>query len=322
MSMLYCIMIVRIAYFENVSTRRGCFTAMTVLVLGGEGMLGHKMTQVLRNRFPEVICTLYGSLSDDFYRKIDLFKEGPVIERVNATDFSTLTNILEKIQPDAVVNCIGIIKQRDETRNAIISITLNSLLPHKLAEICAPWGGRVIHFSTDCVFNGHKGNYTEDDPSDAEDFYGKSKFLGEVSAPNAVTLRTSIIGRELCHYKSLLEWFLSQNGGQTNGFRRVMYSGVTTNFLAGVVADILDKHNSLSGLYQVTSQTISKHDLLCQVRDAFSLDVEIVPDDTEVSDRSMLCKKLDSAIGYVAPRWPDLVRELKDDPTPYQKWRE
>ena len=294
---------------------------MKILVLGGEGMLGHKMFQTLLARYPDTACTVRGSLDGPFYRRIDLFREGTVLEKVDAMDLSALGRTLRKIRPGFIVNCVGVIKQREEVNAAVPTITLNALLPHQLAENAKEWGGKVIHFSTDCVFNGKRGCYTEDDPSDAEDLYGKSKFLGEVVAENALTLRTSIIGRELFHFRSLLEWFLAQKGETFCGFRRVIYSGVTTNYLARLVGDLITDHPCLSGLYQVTSPPICKYDLLCLLRDAFKLDVEIVPDESEVSDRSMAGDAFLRATGYPAPDWPDLVAQLANDPTPYEKWR-
>jgi dTDP-4-dehydrorhamnose reductase len=182
------------------------------------------------------------------------------------------------------------------------------------------WGGRVVHFSTDCVFNGHRGNYSEEDVSDAEDLYGKSKFLGEVTVANALTLRTSIIGRELTEHRSLLDWFLSQNHKTVRGYRKVIYSGVTTNHLAELVASIIQKHPGLNGLYQVASEPISKYDLLCLVREAYQLDVRIEPDDLEMSDRSMRCDRLREAIAYKCPAWPVLAHQLAEDTIPYESW--
>jgi dTDP-4-dehydrorhamnose reductase len=260
-------------------------------------------------------------LGEPFYQRVDLFRKGRVIDKVDAMDFPRLHEILDSEQPGYIVNCIGVIKQREEARAAIPSITLNSLLPHKLAESAASWGGRVIHFSTDCVFSGKRGNYIEEDPSDAEDLYGKSKYLGEVSGENALTLRTSIIGRELSQFKSLLEWLLSQKGKTIRGFKRVIYSGVTTNYMAQLVGNLIADYPNLSGLYQVTGPAISKYELLCMLRDAYKLDVEIIPDDREVSDRSLIGEKFIKATGYGLPRWQDMVTELANDPTPYDKWR-
>ena len=260
-------------------------------------------------------------MDEPFYRKIPLFCTGNVVDRVDAMDFGAIRRILGEHRPDWVINCIGIIKQREEAKAAIPSITLNSLFPHKLAEFAREWGGRAIHFSTDCVFSGRQGNYTEESPSDAEDLYGKSKYLGEVTAENALTLRTSIIGRELAHFRSLLEWFLSQDGKTVRGFRRVIYSGVTTNYLAQLVGDLIADHPSLTGLYQVTGPPVSKHDLLCMIREAFDLNIEIIPDEREISDRSMVGEKFRRATGYSQPEWPALLKQLADDPIPYGDWR-
>ena len=294
---------------------------MKILVLGGEGMLGHKMFQTLLSPYPDTTCTVARPLGATFYQRIDLFRQGRVIDKVDAMDFPRLHEILDAERPGYIVNCIGMIKQREASKAAIPSITLNSLLPHKLAEWAGGWGGRGIHFSTDCVFSGRNGGYSEASPSDAEDLYGKSKYLGEVAVGNALTLRTSIIGRELANFRSLLEWFLSQKGKSVRGFKRVIYSGVTTNYMADLVSRILSGHPTLYGLYQVTSPAISKYDLLCMIRNAFQLDIEIVPDENEVSDRSMVGDAFLRATGYRSPDWPGLVAQLANDPTPYEKWR-
>jgi len=294
---------------------------MNVLVLGAEGMLGHKVYQVLGERLPGVAGTIYGALSDPFYRRVDLFHRGEIIERVDAMDFPALRALILERRPAHLVNCIGIIKQRDEASLPIPSIALNSLLPHLLADWASTYGGRVFHFSTDCVFSGERGGYTEDDPPDARDLYGRTKFLGEVRAAGALTLRTSIIGRELREFRSLLEWFLSQEGGTVRGFRRHIYSGVTTPYMARLVARLIEEHPDLSGLYQVTGRTIDKHALLCKLRDAFHLDVEVVPDDSTRCDRSMVGDRFVRATGIEPPPWDELVAELAADPTPYRRWR-
>jgi dTDP-4-dehydrorhamnose reductase len=291
-----------------------------VLVLGGTGMLGHKLFQVMRERFPRTICTTRKDVRHPPFDRVELLQGGDVISGVDVMDIDRLRDLLAELQPDYVVNCVGIIKQRDESKSAIPSITVNSLLPHKLAAVTKQWGGRLIHFSTDCVFSGNRGGYSEEDDSDAEDLYGKSKFLGEVDTENALTLRTSIIGRELVEHKSLLDWFLSQNHKTVKGFKRVIYSGVTTNQMAEVITYIIQKHPTLSGRYQVVSDPISKYDLLCLLRDAYCLDIEITPDETVVSDRSMKGDRFRSATGYVSPPWHTLVKNLSDDPTPYDRW--
>jgi dTDP-4-dehydrorhamnose reductase len=291
-----------------------------IVVVGGAGMLGHKMFQILRGRFPGTLCTTREDVRKPPFDRVELLQGADVITGVDVTDFDRLHGILKELKPDFIVNCVGIVKQRREARMAIPCIMINSLLPHKLAVFAEEWGGRVIHPSTDCVFDGKRGRYTECDDCNAEDLYGKSKFLGELNCDNGLTLRTSIIGRELVSHVSLLDWFLMQQGKAIRGFRRVVYSGVTTNQLAEVVFLIIQKFPTLHGLFQVVSDPISKHDLLCLIRDAFQLNVDIIPDDQEVSDRSMTGSKFHEATGYVSPPWTELVDRLAKDPTPYARW--
>ncbi len=293
---------------------------MKIAVLGATGMLGHKMFQTLSRQFDSVTGFAYEDVTAPPFDKVDLFQGLEMVTGVNAADFQTLEKTLAAIRPDYIVNCIGIIKQRETASAYIPCIELNTLLPHKLAAFAKEWGGRVIHFSTDCVFDGKRGGYTEEDFSNAEDLYGKSKFLGEVAGENALTLRTSIIGRELTSHKSLLDWVLSQNGKTVKGFKNVIYSGVTTNQMAEVVTMIIEKFPELSGIYQVVADPISKYDMLCLIRDAFKLDMKIIPEAETVSDRSMKGGKLKAATGYVSPPWPELMANLANDPTPYADW--
>jgi dTDP-4-dehydrorhamnose reductase len=291
-----------------------------VTVLGASGMLGHKMFQRLRSIFPSTTAIMRRTKTSPPFCHIGFFHGSDVSDGVDCMDTNVLHHTLAGIQPDFIVNCVGIIKQRPQASDAAASIAINALLPHQLAAWARGWGGRVIHFSTDCVFSGVRGSYTEEDPSDAQDLYGRSKFLGEAESENVLALRTSMIGREIEEHRSLLDWFLAQKGCSVLGYRRVIYSGVTTNHLADLVTSIIRDHPGLSGLFQVASAPISKYELLCLLRAAYSADIVIEPDDREVSDRSMCGEKLRRAIGYVAPSWPDLVQQLVADPTPYERW--
>jgi dTDP-4-dehydrorhamnose reductase len=246
---------------------------------------------------------------------------GNVIENCDASDWPALHRLLVRLKPDVLINCVGVIKQRPEAKSHIPAIEINALLPHKLAATCQTWGGRLIHFSTDCIFSGKRGNYLESDVSDAEDLYGRSKYLGEVAADGATTLRTSIIGRELEHRQSLLEWLLAQNHKRISGYTRALYSGVTTNYLARVVERLIADLPHFTGLYQVTAPAISKYELLNLLREAYRLDIQIVPDTSFHCDRSMKGEKFVQATGYEPPAWPALVAELASDATPYEKWR-
>ena len=243
-----------------------------------------------------------------------------LLKGLTSPTFKVLEEHLNQIKPDYIVNCVGIIKQRDAASAYIPSVELNALLPHKLAAMALKWGGRVIHFSTDCVFDGKRGSYSETDLSNATDLYGKSKFLGEVQGENALTLRTSIIGRELTSHKSLLDWFLAQEGKTIKGYKNVIYSGVTTNQISEVVKMVIEKFPTLSGLYQVVADPISKYDLLALAQDAFGVGIKMVPETETISDRSMKGDKLKEATGYVSPPWPELMANLANDPTPYKDW--
>ncbi len=295
---------------------------MEILILGGQGMLGHKLFQRLRLGHPETYCTIRSSICAPGAANLDLFHHGGVIENIDASDFPALERLLLEHTPRVVINCIGIVKQRNEAKESVLSIAINALLPHQLAEICQRWGGRLIHFSTDCVFSGRRGNYDEEDLSDAEDLYGRTKYLGEVTGGRALTLRTSIIGRELGHRESLLEWLLAQNHKRISGYTQAIFSGVTTNYMAKVVENVIENYPDLAGLYQVTSQTISKFDLLCLLRNEYQLDIEIARDADFFCDRSMSGKKFENATGGVCPAWPELAAELASDETPYEKWKQ
>ena len=240
-----------------------------VLILGVTGMLGHKIFQHFSGRFPDIYATCRSLVTADRFNRVTLLQDPRVIQCVDAGAWEPLRALLRDLRPAWIVNCVGVIKQRDAAKNAVPSILINSLLPHRLAEASAEWGGRVIHFSTDCVFSGRKGMYAEGDEPDALDLYGRSKFLGEVTAENALTLRTSIIGRELAEFQSLLEWFLARRGQKVQGYRKALYSGVTTNYLAATVGDIIERSPDLQGLYQVTADPISKYDLLCLIGRVF-----------------------------------------------------
>jgi dTDP-4-dehydrorhamnose reductase len=292
---------------------------MKVLIFGGAGMLGHKLWQAYRDRY-ETWVTLRGRAQD--YAGGQLFDPARVIGGVEAFNFDTLVAAFAQTRPDVVINCIGIIKQLPSAADPIISLTINALLPHRLATLCRASGARLIHISTDCVFSGRKGGYTEADTADAEDLYGRTKFLGEVAAPGMLTLRTSIIGRELQTANGLVEWFLSQGqaGRSVHGYTRAIYSGFTTLELARIIGQVIDDASSLTGLYQVSSEPITKFDLLGLLRDAFKLTAAIEPDNSVAIDRSLDGRRFRQATGYMAPDWPAMIQELRQDVTPYRDW--
>lgn len=287
-------------------------------MLGATGMLGHKMFQTLSAQFPNVYATMRGRKDDARWSDYPFLRSERVIDQLDALDLDAFTRKIRELRPAITVNCVGAIKQRPSAENGVVSITLNSLLPQRLANEIGGWDGRLIHFSTDCVFSGQKGNYDEGDQSDATDMYGKSKHLGELLAGNSLVLRTSIIGRELSHHASLLDWFLMGNHRSVHGFTRAWWSGVTTNHLSGLVGEIIAKFGYLKGLYQVSSGKISKHDLLLLLKEAYGMSVDVIPDDSFFCDRSMRGDLLKAETGYQSPQWTAMLQDLVQDPTPYK----
>jgi len=223
--------------------------------------------------------------------------------------------------PDVVVNGIGVVKALQEKVGRAANIQLNSLFPHQLYDICRAGGIRLIHISTDCVFSGRKGSYREDDPSDAEDIYGKTKYLGEVRGEGALTVRTSFIGRELKNSNGLLEWFLSQRGGGVNGFSKAVFSGFPSLHLADIIADIVAEHPDMVGLYHLSSQPITKFALLTMINEAMGLGTEIVERPGFSCDRSLDSTPYREETGFTPPSWQRMVAEMAGDAEQYDKWR-
>jgi dTDP-4-dehydrorhamnose reductase len=289
-----------------------------VLIIGGGGMLGHKLYQVLQNRF-ETWATIRSGLEK--YEELPLFDRDRVLTGVDVFDFDSVEKAVETVRPDVVINAVGVIKQLPSAKDPIVAITINSLFPHRLANLCAKHNSRLITLSTDCVFNGRRGMYTESDVADAEDLYGRTKFLGEAVGANSLTLRTSIIGRELDSAHSLVEWFLSNRGISVKGFSNAVYSGFPTIVMAEIIGDLIEKHPELSGLYHVSSDPINKYDLLLLIRDAYQADIEIETDMEFRIDRSLDSARFRDATGFVPSSWPEMISAMAADPTPYEEWR-
>lgn len=277
-------------------------------------MLGHQLVRVLGERF-EVWATV--RRPSDAYRRFGLFDPARTVEGLDVRDFGAVRETVSLVRPDVVINAVGIIKQLPDARNHIESITINALLPHVVAEAAERVGSRTVSIGTDCVFDGARGAYRETDRPDADDLYGRTKLLGEVTAGNALTLRTSIIGRELFGAHSLVEWFLSNEGGRVRGFRRAIYSGFPTAVLAGIIADLIETRPDLRGLYHVASEPIDKFTLLGLVRDAYGARIEIEPDDGFVIDRSLDACRFAAETGFVPEPWPAMIGRMAADPTPY-----
>tara|TARA_B100000745_G_scaffold198814_1_gene131099 strand:+ start:127 stop:981 length:855 start_codon:yes stop_codon:yes gene_type:complete len=280
---------------------------LRLLILGGSGMLGHQLWRGLHAQH-DTWVTLRRPVAD--FAVHNLFDEAKAIQFDDITDDTALERALGQAKPEAVINCVGLIKQRDEASDEALTLRVNAEFPHRLAKRCGEAGARLIHFSTDCIFAGTKGNYTESDPSDAADLYGQSKHQGEVADAHSVTLRTSVIGHELGTNLALLDWFLSQRGQAISGFTKAIYSGFTTLEMARIVDRILTQHPALSGVWHVASEPISKFALLQLCREKLGWEGVIEPNDEFVCDRSLNADRFNQATGYTPPSWEAMISEL------------
>jgi dTDP-4-dehydrorhamnose reductase len=280
---------------------------MRILILGGDGMLGHQLFKSLSSRH-DVRVTLRQRLSA--YKDFNLFSAENAYEGIEVGSVDRLIDVLGEFQPEAVVNAVGIVKQRSTAKESIPSLEINSLFPHRLAGLCRAMGIRMVHMSTDCVFSGRRGSYQETDGSDAEDLYGRTKYLGEVYDSHCVTLRTSMIGRELSRKQGLLEWFLSQRGGSVQGFKNALFSGFTTLELSRIIEKILMEYPEKGGLYHVSSDPISKFDLLTLIKRKMGLRIEIIPTEEPRLDRSLDSTRFRKNLNYTPRTWEEMIGEL------------
>lgn len=281
-------------------------------------MLGHKLVQRLSNEL-EVFLTI--RTTSESLKKLGLFNDAEIFENINVEEISDVEKAIEKCQPDFVINAVGIIKQLKESKNDLLSLNINSIFPQRLAQLSEKYNFRLINISTDCVFNGEKGNYSEKDFADAEDLYGKSKFLGEANHTNCLTIRTSIIGREIFTSHSLVEWFFGNQHKDVNGFTKAIFSGFPTIILADIIKQIITDFPQLEGLYHVSSEPINKYDLLSLIKEKFNLNINILPSDDFRIDRSLDSTLFRKLTGFEPMPWNEMIEIMANDPTPYDKWR-
>ena len=281
---------------------------MKILILGGDGMIGHKMAQVLSVQNHEIVISIRE-------KKELTLKSISSKVKVFLNDFinDNILDLLDKVNPDVIINAIGITTRRGVTENISDSIYLNSFFSHQLSNWALAFKKRLIHFSTDCVFSGSEGSYLEDATPNALDYYGKTKGLGEINSKSSLTIRSSMIGPELFNKTELFEWIINNKEKEINGFSRVMYSGVTTIYMARLVADLIDNHKNLSGIYNVASKPISKFELLHLINDNFDLGLIINDDKTVISNKTLNASKIEKEIGLLTPSWDELIFELKKD---------
>ena len=281
---------------------------MRVIVLGASGMLG---SAVFRGLSASDSLSVFGTVRS--IRGLDSFDKtmkDRLVSGIDVLDSDSLIELFRQLNPDIVVNCVGLVKQLSSAKDPLSTLPVNAMLPHRLSKICALAKVRLIHISTDCVFSGRKGMYLESDISDAEDLYGKSKFIGEViDQKHAVTLRTSIIGHELNSQSSLIDWFLSQTA-PVKGYSRAIFSGVPTVELTRIILEYVIPNPELYGLYHVSAEPIDKYSLLKLVAGVYQKAIEIEPNDELVIDRSLNSDRFRSATGYIPPSWPALIEKM------------
>lgn len=283
---------------------------MRVLILGGDGMLGHRLLRHF-SLGHETRVTLRRSLAD--YARFGLFTRENAFDETDVRDSERVAAVVSDFGAEAVINAAGIVLRRPEAHEFDISNEVNALFPHRLAQICHANAARLIHLSTDCVFSGEKGNYTESDRPDPVDLYGQTKLQGEVDAPGAITLRTSMIGPELDRKTGLVEWFLAQKGKTVKGYRKAVFSGFITSELARLIEKLITRHPDAHGVYHASSAPISKFDLLARLNQKLGLGVTIVPDDSVICDRSLDSARFRKTFGYSPPTWDTMLDELASD---------
>lgn len=281
-----------------------------ILVLGATGMLGSTLYRTFSD---DPLFDVYGTIRSEDKLNYFLPKfHSTLIPNIQVESADSLISAFAVARPHLVINCIGIIKQSPAAQDHLASLSINSILPHRLAKNCEAFGARLVHFSTDCVFSGKRGLYTEEDFPDACDIYGRTKLLGEVCYDNSITLRTSIIGHEVNGAKSLVDWFLNQSGS-VQGFTKAIFSGLPTIEVARVIKEFVLPNAHLSGLYHVSVDPISKYDLLKIVGEIYNKKDEIIPDDKVVIDRSLNSDRFRRDTGFKPMAWSDLIFRMHKD---------
>lgn len=280
----------------------------TILVLGVSGMLGNAVFRLF-SQSPgfETFGTARTSTSA---RRFDENLRKRIIVGIDVEKHDDLTDLMNRVRPQVIINCIGLIKQLAQAEDPLAALPINALLPHRLARLAELAGARLIHVSTDCVFKGQKGDYSESHVPDATDLYGRSKLLGEVDRPNAVTLRTSIIGHELASAHGLVEWFLAQKG-PVKGYQRAVFSGLPTVELARVVRDHVLPRPDMRGVWHISSEPVNKYELLQMLKKAYGKSIKIVPDEQLVIDRSLNSKRFQVETGWRPAPWSDLIEGMR-----------
>jgi dTDP-4-dehydrorhamnose reductase len=268
---------------------------MKILLLGSDGMLGHVVRIYFEEKGYDVVCTTRRDKNSKLYFDI-------------SDSVSGINKIIEETKPDILINCIGILNKVAE-ENKALAVLINSFLPHYLDELSIKKGIKFIHVSTDCVFDGEDGEYTEDSRKNATNFYGQSKALGEVINDKSVTLRTSIVGPDPNpNGIGLFQWFMNQSGS-TSGYDKVIWTGVTTIWFAKCMEMTIV--NNLVGLHHcVNNEMIDKYSLLLLFKKYFNKEIEVTKNSEIVSKKTLIRTK--ASFDFGIPSYDQMIKEMKE----------
>ena len=284
---------------------------MKLLILGSSGLLGNTLTKYF---FEKNNYETFGFLRDT--AKLKFFKRKYINRLIIIQDILNINDLSSKIKvlrPNVIINCIGQTnKIRGQNLNNLENyININSLFPFRLKAVCDEIQSRLIHFSSDCVFSGEKGFYSERDNPDPTDVYGKSKLLGELDSENIITIRKSVIGHELDSKKGLLEWFLNQEG-YVEGYKEAIFSGLTVLELARIIDMYILPNKNIKGIIHLSAEPISKYDLLKIIANQYNKIINIKPNKEIKIDRSLNSQYFKKVTGYKSVPWPSLIKSMKE----------
>lgn len=278
---------------------------MRILVLGGTGLIGNRLTRQLRQNADVYASTRTSLVEMPMLENI--LEPNKWIFGLDATDFQFLESEIKRLKPDVIVNCLGVVKHQINPKNAEATILLNSVLPWRLSGIAEKYDFKLIHLSTDCVFSGETGNYKESSSPDAVDLYGRSKILGELNNAHVLTIRTSFVGREIKTFANLFEWVQRCQTTRITGYKRAIYSGLTTQAISEVIEKLIFDFSALTGLWHVSSEPISKYDLICMLNNSLNLKLDIESSEEFFCDRSLDSTAFASKTSLAIPNWITMV---------------
>ena len=284
---------------------------MKILLLGGGGLAGNTFIKYFlsfKNRYS--IGVTFSEHESNYNLNLDN-QSISTFYNINAFKYNLVSSVINDYKPQVIINTIGLTKRISNTIDPKLSIYLNSYFPHLLLKTSNEKDIKLIHLSTDCIFSGYNGNYSEDSIPDALDIYGKTKFLGELNEKNALTLRTSILGPEIRRFLGIYSWFINQKT-DVFGFDKAFFSGITSLELAKIIFHIIDHNYDLYGIYNLASEKISKFELLNIIKKIKKMNINIIKSDSEIYDRSLNNKKFRSVSEYKVPNWENMILDLID----------